>query len=122
MLLKIIRNLKGLYRTRNWPLFVKMVKFDWRWRKGVRAKVVAAEKIKKGKLIGLCYRCGKAKQVPGYRCEKCVKEGLRHEGDLTNYIYNFMNNDLPYKFPGVDEYERGWNDCLDQIKEINQVK
>lgn len=61
------------------------------------------------KLFSEC--CGVEFDVDEGRCRSC------HEACCGR-----VEAELPYKFPGVDDYERGWNDCLDQIREINQTK
>ena len=29
--------------------------------------------------------------------------------------------ELPFYYPGTDKYEDGWNDCLNEVKKINNV-
>lgn len=40
--------------------------------------------------------------------------------NLKNYRIKLI--DLPFFYPGTDSYEKGWNNCLEQIRELNNAK
>ena len=39
---------------------------------------------------------------------------------IKNEKTKIINIEMPFHFPGVDEYENGWNECLDQMKILNK--